>query len=208
MAARNPTKQSNRIGSTLEETFWLNVAKADDNGCWLWQGRTMKGYGSISLSGRNMAAHRLSYEMAFGAIPDGLWVLHKCDIRACVRPDHLFLDTVADNAADMTAKGRSANGERHGRAKLTEESVRAIRQLYQARIMTGRQLAARFQVSKQAISDIVRGVNWKSGLTVDTKSHKPLILKIEVMPKGGSYIYLTLHNLLTFLLDPRAADAD
>lgn len=85
--------------------FWNYVDKTDT--CWLWRGSKHSGYGVINVPGRGRPrAHRLSYEMAIGPIPDGLLVCHTCDIRECVRPEHLFLGTAKDNTADCIAKGR------------------------------------------------------------------------------------------------------
>ena len=91
---------------TLAERAWVRVAKGD--GCWEWQGaRSASGYGSMfSASGGHHVAHRVIWEDVNGPIPDGLWVLHRCDNPPCCRPDHLFLGTPADNTADMIAKGR------------------------------------------------------------------------------------------------------
>lgn len=101
-------------------------------GCWLWQGTVTKhGYGQIRRGGRFEgleSAHRASWRLYRGPIPDGLWVLHKCDTRACCNPDHLFLGTHADNTADMVAKGRSNRGTKHGLSKLNDNAVLAIRE--------------------------------------------------------------------------------
>jgi hypothetical protein len=82
--------------------------------CWLWTGRRERdGYGRIMIGSRKHRPHRLSWELHCGSIPDGLRVCHKCDVRLCVRPDHLFLGTASDNAMDAAKKGRLSNGARN-----------------------------------------------------------------------------------------------
>jgi len=111
----------------VAERFWTKVAKGE--GCWLWTAPPRNdGYGQFNVRGRPVAAHRLSWELNVGPIPVGLHVLHRCDTPACVRPDHLFLGTQADNNADKRQKGRQARGEKLS-TKLTERAVRKVRQL-------------------------------------------------------------------------------
>lgn len=91
------------------ERFWAKVEKTPL--CWIWLGaRTSKGYGNIGWGPRgavhNTSAHRFSYQLNVGVVPDNLYVLHRCDNRACVRPDHLFLGTARDNILDCFHKGR------------------------------------------------------------------------------------------------------
>ena len=91
---------------TYEGHFWSLVNKTP--GCWEWIGRFGNaGYGQVKRNGKNKGAHRISYELTHGAIPAGLCVLHRCDNRKCVRPDHLFLGTKRDNTRDMIQKGRA-----------------------------------------------------------------------------------------------------
>jgi hypothetical protein len=102
-------------------------------GCWLWKGsKTDQGYGHFFNSRfskpHSMKAHRQSWLLYKGPIPDGLLVLHKCDTPSCVNPDHLFLGTNDDNIDDRNAKERQSRGGRHTPAKLTEYLVRKIRE--------------------------------------------------------------------------------
>ena len=142
-----------------EVRFWKNVEKHQD-GCWTWKAsRSDTGYGCF-YDRRAYHAHRYSWILANGPIPDGMLVLHSCDNRACVRPDHLSIGTHRDNTADMLSKGRElipdVRGERHGESKLTEDAVREIR----ASSRTGRELADKFGVSESAVSLVRRGKSW------------------------------------------------
>lgn len=115
----------------LSERFFEKVQKTDN--CWIWTAALRKGYGSITkpnagkTSGK-LYAHRVSFEIHIGPIPEGMKVLHRCDNPKCVNPSHLFLGTSKDNSLDMVAKGRVAiqAGEQNGSAKLTAEAVANI----------------------------------------------------------------------------------
>lgn len=112
------------------KTNFDNYIPEPNSGCWLWVGQQHRqGYGCLMINGKFKLAHRVMYERFVGPIPDGMMVLHKCDIPSCVNPDHLFVGTQTDNMHDMCAKGRHTPvaGERNSHAKLTVADVIAIR---------------------------------------------------------------------------------
>ena len=123
--------------------------------CWLWTGFAKDGYGQW----KSRSAHRYSYSIYKGSIPAGLVVMHSCDNRLCVNPDHLSLGTIADNVADAVAKGRMAKGERKPAAKLTERSVIELRRLYGLG-NSARALGRQFGVSKTTVMDIINRKFW------------------------------------------------
>lgn len=126
------------------------------NDCVVWtKCRSESGYGLIKHEGKKKRAHRVAYENSFGPIPNGLFVLHKCDNRACVNPEHLFLGTQADNMEDMDSKKRrkTLRGTENPKAKLSEEAAAYIKQSKE----THRHLAKKFGVSTQPIYRIKSG---------------------------------------------------
>ena len=132
----------------MSEAFWSKVKKGHALECWVWTASTKgKGYGQIWKNGKSLRAHRVVWEMERGPVPKGKQVLHRCDNRLCVNPDHLFLGDNATNAADMARKNR------HGSSKLTSEQVREV--LDSDR--TNADLAKQFGVTPEAIYRIRSG---------------------------------------------------
>ena len=156
------------------ERFWSKVKKTA--ACWEWVGcRNKTGYGLFRLEGRSRLAHRVSWLLNGGLIPGRLFVCHRCDNPACVRPSHLFLGSQSDNMGDAKRKGRMASGEkssmrlhpdriargvRRWNAKLTDKSVLEIRQAAGSGVAF-KKLASRFHVHQSQISRIVAGKRWK-----------------------------------------------
>lgn len=135
------------------------------SGCWLWTGGDKGGgYGAFGLGGASERAHRASYRLHVGPIPDGKYVCHRCDNRACVNPAHLWLGTHAENQSDKMRKGRGRwiRGEAVAVSKMTRDGVRLLREAYRhgARQVD---LATRFGITQGVVSKIVRGVLWKDG---------------------------------------------
>lgn len=151
-----PRKQDER------ERFWSHVIKLSEtnSGCWIWTGTlNQEGYGVFSVDSLPVRAHRYSWQLANShhISTPLLFVCHKCDVRACVNPDHLFLGESYENTQDMVNKGRQALGEKHGKARLTEEDIPMIRQSP----LTNSELANQFGVTRQAINRIRKRLNWK-----------------------------------------------
>lgn len=156
-----------RPRTPLKFRFWSKVERAGPEKCWLWKGSRLKaGYGQIGSGGkygRPFLAHRVSWEIHFGPIPEGLCVLHHCDNPPCVNPYHLFLGTHADNAHDREIKGRGncAFGESAGAAKLTANEVIQIRETYAKGDILKKDLAKQYPVCAGQIGNIIRGKKWK-----------------------------------------------
>jgi hypothetical protein len=156
------TNSQSKAGS---EEYISENSEIDINGCWLWKRTKDKyGYGISGFKGKLIGAHRLSYLTFIGEIPNNLYVLHNCDITACVNPKHLFLGTNQDNMKDMVNKNRQAS-------KVNKEEVDEIRTLYSAELaerakgknvqLTQRELGKRFGVSRTEINNIVNNKVWK-----------------------------------------------
>lgn len=149
--------------SSWEDRFWLYTDKKGEDDCWNWKARKdIKGYGILNVA-YSTKAHRLSWLIHYGEIPDGMFVCHKCDNTSCVNPNHLFLGTAKDNNLDKIRKGRgnTAKGERNFGAILSEKQVITIRFLYSSGKFSTYFLSDVFQVSRNCISRIVNNITWR-----------------------------------------------
>lgn len=158
MAKTGPKPQSFEARFTMEP----------NSGCWLWLGKcTSFGYGVLLRRGKEKRAHRESWEIFKGTIPEGKSVLHRCDTPPCVNPDHLFLGTQADNLLDMRKKGRAILtqgggpiGEESGASRLKREDVFEIRKQIGFGL-SHRLIAMSFGIARQTVSAIHKGETWR-----------------------------------------------
>ena len=161
---------------SLEERFFEKVIKSENpDNCWSWSASKVYGYGYIGTGtgkrgrAKSFRAHRVSWQIHFGPIPEGMLVCHKCDNRECCNPKHLFLGTNKDNMQDCKTKGRfsSRKGENNYAAKLTNAQVDALKSAYAAlpvgksgykkRKGTVKKLATEFGISRKHVGAIVQG---------------------------------------------------
>ncbi len=164
---RRGSKEGDR-GSLLER-FERKYIPEPNSGCWLWtasnsgEGKTDdRAYGRMNLKSGQKSAHQISFEIYRGKIPDGMQVLHTCDMPCCVNPEHLFLGTITDNMRDMVKKGRgkSLKGIHHCKAKLNPEKVMDI--LWRCGMGEPKiSLAAEYNVTKSLIKQIVARKIWR-----------------------------------------------
>lgn len=155
------------ISDTVAKRFWDKFEPEPNTGCWLWTDSLDRhGYGQFTITpGFVVRSHRLSWVLTNGDIPGargyhGLCVCHRCDVRCCINPQHLFLGSNYENRRDSAAKGRMARGERIGGAQLSDAAVGDIK----ARLRSGellRVLAAEYRVHVVTISDIKRNKTWR-----------------------------------------------
>lgn len=132
----------------------------EGSGCWLWMGGlTKQGYGHFRSNYTRYVAHRASYEVFVGAVPDDMFVCHKCDNPQCVNPSHLFVGTPQDNSRDMASKKRHMFGQINGNAKLTEEQARTILSLKDCG-KSRQAIADDFGICRVTVSKIWTGELW------------------------------------------------
>ncbi len=156
------SRPSGKIAERFVKRFGDRFEIVTESGCWVWTaGGIPDGYGTFPIGGdKRELAHRFSWRLHNGNIPEGMCVLHRCDVPSCVNPHHLFLGTHQDNMADRDKKGRcrarGPKGEANGSAKLTEEAVKIIRESGKSRS----EIARDFGVSPAAVGLVRRRKVW------------------------------------------------
>lgn len=158
-------KGAHKSPPAIADQLLARVEYDTNGGCWLWTGALNRGYGRHTINipaVHHWLAHRLSYRTFVGPIEGGLFVCHKCDVRTCINPSHLFLGTAADNGADMAAKGRAwvPRSEESPTAKLSSADASNILALYREGA-SPTVLAKRFNVQSRTIHYIAAGKTWK-----------------------------------------------
>lgn len=161
---------------SLQQAFESKYQPIPESGCWVWTGASTGRYGIIMQPRphrKALMAHRVSYELHHGAIPEGMNVCHRCDVPLCVNPGHLFLGTQNDNVQDMITKsrkvisplagrhGNQAKGSKNGQAKLLEYQINNIRTYFKTGFFSKAELARTFKISESQIARIVQSQSWR-----------------------------------------------
>jgi hypothetical protein len=159
MKRGNTVRSAYPFGATPAQYLEHHTMPLTECGCMIWMGPMSKrtGYGQMAIKRRPLMPHRVAWEVANGPIPEGMFVLHRCDIRTCINPEHLFLGTHKENMRDMAIKKRAAFGIDNGSAKLSPKEVSEIR----GSLLANSRLAELYGVSTGTISNIKRMKNWR-----------------------------------------------
>ena len=148
------------LSNAEHENYFWSRAKRKKNGCWIWPIKNPNAYGQITRKGIFYGTHCYSWTLTKGFIPKGMCVLHTCDNRRCINPEHLFLGSKGDNNRDAFSKKRHYFGTRHWKVKLTPSDVRVIRKRY-ARGESQESISRDYGVGQPHISCVVRKKAWR-----------------------------------------------
>jgi len=154
------TSRSEPVKERFEQRYEID----DETGCWEWTGTMMGGgYGQMSVNNRNEGAHRISYRLHNGEIPEGAFICHTCHNPPCVNPDHLYAGDAASNAQDAIENGDwpEIRGSDTGNSELTEDDVREMRGRYADGEVTYEDLKREYDVSLGTVSRAIRGIDWE-----------------------------------------------
>lgn len=145
------------------EDIWKRIDKKGENDCWEWGGHTVYGYGQMRINKQRYYTHRIVWELIYAPIPEGLYVLHKCDNKICCNPSHLWLGTIEENNKDRDQKGRRVVcfGEQNGNNKLTRKQVDEIRRVYNTGNYTYFKLGELYNTHYSNIGYIMNGKTWR-----------------------------------------------
>lgn len=147
-------------GLSLKDRFYSKFKINEDNGCWEWMATKFpNGYGCFKLNRKSVGAHRVSYEIHNGKINKNMVICHHCDNPSCVNPEHLFVGTQKENLLDRKLKGRSVEGNKNGRCKLSDKDILAIKRLLAEKI-DQRDIAKSYGVAQTTISAINLNKSW------------------------------------------------
>ena len=145
---------------SITERLLSNIEIVPWSGCWIWMASCYSGrYGVLSVGMKNKRAHRVSWETFKGPIPEGMKVLHQCDIPCCINPSHLFIGTDADNMKDRDAKERQCKGADHPHSKLTPESAKRLLEFRRTHSLS--ETGKMFGVTRQRVWQLERGIKCK-----------------------------------------------
>lgn len=148
----------------VDERFWSKVDVRDNGECWPWSGyRNKEGYGTFYFDNTMRKAHRVSYILKHGSIPDGKLIMHTCDNPSCVNPAHLRPGTNKENAQDRASKGRGFDnrGEHSHRTKLKDRHIPTIRRLLKDTGLKQKEIGKLYGISANAVGFINQGSSWK-----------------------------------------------
>jgi len=197
-----------RFGISVEERFFDFFIPEPNSGCWLWVGSVSdSGYGKFSIGNHvQVQAHRFSWELHNGDIPEGLFACHKCDVRCCVNPEHLFIGTQSDNLNDMVQKRRDnpARGERNARSRFTEEKIQAIR----SDTRRLRIIAAAYDISISWVTEIKAGRGWRHSYEYNPEEKLRFKRSCSFRSRGEDHLSskLTVEQVISIRNDARGCN--